>query len=1245
MRDIFNRRQRFSVRKYSFGVCSVLLGTALFAAGSPVVSADEVAPTTDATSNTVSDTLDQETNNDQSESRSGESSVPSSYDVTAAIQPSSSVPAVESTTTESKESVEDKVETEKEVSDTNVAPTEASSPAGTTGFRNGGEVTSRVVSNWNGFVSALNDSSIKNITISGNVVATGDNGNVDNGRVNSVDRTVTIASQGRNLVIQGRNDQSSLDLLSNTLKFTGSSAWNLVFKNLQLATGNSKGAVDLSSTSGANTVTFENVKSQGSSLYGGGGHTDVIVKGTTTSTVSDSYRSANGQTQYVQRNVGSAGHSVLRREANIHDAKSVTVADGASLTLNRSSQGDGINLAGGSTVRVNDGASLTINMNTNNGTESARYHNAGIFMEHGGTVVTGRDSKLNLNTSIGQAISLGMARPSDGATHLDRWGGYGTVNAFRRNGKSSLTIGEHASFNFTGRDGLVFGNNATFTTGTNAKVRFENKGRGTAIDFGDNSRVVFGKKSTNTFHSVGKGPKSGGGPSGSYNAYNYIGLNENGSILVDDYATFRVQMDNRGANPWDDVINLDSKHGWKDHPLFQANKGSIVDIRDDNTDYYAELISVPLGSSTNVVFQFNNPLYVSFMRYTNSEGRSAGEITGKLPVGIAQGNNPEQIGHGNILYIANGSRRSGNHIEFNGPTGTRVNPGAGRYTVYSLNQDGRNVVSRNKMSSVWTDIQGGAMSIAGFQPGSTPEINPRNSLSVRTLSSTGGVLATDKTYGIDPVVSNRQNIWVSNGTSINPHATHTNTIRYVYEDGSPVLDENGKPKVVVQSSDWKRLLEVAINHCQFREILKKSSVANGDEFLAAYAKAEYAIQDIDGDGVADTGWKLAGTKNSKATYDTVVSPELQGYKAEILSSNVPGLAVGTKASRVSVTFNPSEIKDEIVVSHGGRRTVSETYWRNIVDNVKLTNYETVVVYKQDKQKAVVKYVNTTSNVDLAKDELEGSSGALIDYSTADRITTYKKAGYKLIEDGFTNAADKHYDSNPSVDQEFVVSLEERIEPVTPQDPKPVPGIPVTPEDPANWPEEVKDMKELERTATQTIRFREEESGKEVFKTITRKITFERTAYVNLVTGNITYSSWRIGKVVDVDAPVQPVNGAAATGDAVANRRVRRSLPAEYEVASTEDYEDLPVESPAPVAEEPRPAATVEASVERLPEEPVATPVAPQPEVSTEVSPQPVAPTTAIRVNTPKATATVTNPVYTGKRVLTRGRSSRRPPKI
>ena len=44
MKDFFNRRQRFSLRKYSFGVASVLLGTALFVAHS--AQADEVATPT-----------------------------------------------------------------------------------------------------------------------------------------------------------------------------------------------------------------------------------------------------------------------------------------------------------------------------------------------------------------------------------------------------------------------------------------------------------------------------------------------------------------------------------------------------------------------------------------------------------------------------------------------------------------------------------------------------------------------------------------------------------------------------------------------------------------------------------------------------------------------------------------------------------------------------------------------------------------------------------------------------------------------------------------------------------------------------------------------------------------------------------------------------------------------------------------------------------------------------------------------
>ena len=48
-----NRRQRLSLRKYSVGVCSVLLGTALFVAGAPSASAEEVTATPESSTETA----------------------------------------------------------------------------------------------------------------------------------------------------------------------------------------------------------------------------------------------------------------------------------------------------------------------------------------------------------------------------------------------------------------------------------------------------------------------------------------------------------------------------------------------------------------------------------------------------------------------------------------------------------------------------------------------------------------------------------------------------------------------------------------------------------------------------------------------------------------------------------------------------------------------------------------------------------------------------------------------------------------------------------------------------------------------------------------------------------------------------------------------------------------------------------------------------------------------------------------
>lgn len=529
MKDFFNRRQRFSLRKYSIGVCSVLLGTALFAAhgaqadelastDTPVTPEESVTGDDSSSLVTTSTTTAQQTDPTSVVSASTEPSA--TLDLTPSVTTSADASTGETTNTqaetakESNESVSessvenhsdkvsqtdshenssDKTQKSSNSDDSNRSSrTRRDTSAAASASSTVAVDAQKEVSSWSEFVAALQDSSIKEITVKGNIVAAGDNGNTDNGRSGSVDRKITINTQARPLTIKGENQNASLDLLSNTLELTGA-AWELNFKNLKLASANSKGPVDLSKTSGPNTVTFDNVTSVGSSLYGGGGNTNVVIKGNTTSTVSDSYQSGNGQTQYVQRNVGQAGRSDKRRESNIHDAKAVIVSEGASLTLNRSSQGDAITLESGAKVSVQDRANLTINMNTDNATDTARYHNAGIFMADGGTVETGKESKLVLNTSIGQGISLGINRPGDGVTDKDRFGGYGAGNSNRKNGPSKVIIGDGATFELNGRDGVMAGNNAEFTTGATSKVRFENKGRGVAIDLGNNSKVNFGK--------------------------------------------------------------------------------------------------------------------------------------------------------------------------------------------------------------------------------------------------------------------------------------------------------------------------------------------------------------------------------------------------------------------------------------------------------------------------------------------------------------------------------------------------------------------------------------------------------------------------------------------------------------------------------------------------------------------------------------------------------------------------------
>ena len=167
----------------------------------------------------------------------------------------------------------------------------------------------------------------------------------------------------------------------------------------------------------------------------------------------------------------------------------------------------------------------------------------------------------------------------------------------------------------------------------------------------------------------------------------------------------------------------------------------------------------------------------------------------------------------------------------------------------------------------------------------------------------------------------------------------------------------------------------------------------------------------------------------------------------------------------------------------------------------------VVTYVKDAQKAIIKYVNEKGNVELSRDAVAGKSGEAIDYSTAAKISSYKRQGYELVNDGFTSASSKNFDFDASVDQEFTVVLRERIEPIDPDKPTPTPDKPVDPNDPdtPKWPDPVKDIVNKD-DVTRTVKYVYED-GSKAKNDVTETLHFKRFSYVNLVTGHIDYRPW------------------------------------------------------------------------------------------------------------------------------------------
>ncbi|KRL28327.1 lectin-like domain-containing protein [Lactobacillus kefiranofaciens] len=176
------------------------------------------------------------------------------------------------------------------------------------------------------------------------------------------------------------------------------------------------------------------------------------------------------------------------------------------------------------------------------------------------------------------------------------------------------------------------------------------------------------------------------------------------------------------------------------------------------------------------------------------------------------------------------------------------------------------------------------------------------------------------------------------------------------------------------------------------------------------------------------------------------------------------------------------------------------------------NGTVIYVYAPNAEKANVTYIDDTTGKTLSTKDLTGNYGSTDPYRTSETINGYESQGYQLVSDNYpTNGV--VYNQDGTV-QSFQVHLTHSTTPVGPNNPE-KPGEPINPDNPngPKWPDGT-DKNSLTQTITRTVNYYDKQTKAVVAKQVTEQVTYNRTAIVDKVTGQIIGYSTTGGDTVD-----------------------------------------------------------------------------------------------------------------------------------
>ena len=357
--------------------------------------------------------------------------------------------------------------------------------------------------------------------------------------------------------------------------------------------------------------------------------------------------------------------------------------------------------------------------------------------------------------------------------------------------------------------------------------------------------------------------------------------------------------------------------------------------------------------------------------------------------------------------------------------------------------------------------------------------------------------------------------------------TVTRTITYVYEDGTPVLNEDGTPKTVTQEAKFTREAKVNLvtgevtygkwtPEQELSEV--KSPVVKG--FVAD--KASVAVVNV-----------TAGSEDIKevVTYKPLGSwvPNIPGQPTDpIKYPNDPTDPTKPGNDKPVLPYVPGmtpKDKDGNPLKPVDPQDPTKGYEvPNVPNN---PGQDTPINYVKDTQKAKTTFVDEKGNpipgVEAITEEGDSDTPLTKEAEVKAKIKELENKGYELVSNTYPEGG--KFDKDAKTDQEFKVTLKERVVPVTPDQPK-TPGTPVDPNNPdgPKYPAGLEE-KDLNKTVTRTITYVYED-GTPVLnedgtpKTVTQEAKFTREAKVNLVTGEVTYGDWTSAQdLAEVKSPV------------------------------------------------------------------------------------------------------------------------------